>query len=47
FDPFLGSGQVAMISKEMGRHYLGFEIVARYYDFAKKRLAKNMYRIKA
>ncbi|MEO9309791.1 MAG: site-specific DNA-methyltransferase, partial [Nitrososphaera sp.] len=27
FDPFLGSGQVAMISKQMGRHYLGFEIV--------------------
>ncbi|MFN3655565.1 MAG: DNA-methyltransferase, partial [Candidatus Nitrosotenuis sp.] len=44
FDPFLGSGQVAMISKEMGRHYLGFEIVARYYHFAKKRLDKNLYR---
>lgn len=47
FDPFLGSGQVAMISKEMGRYYLGFEIVARYYDFAKKRLDKNLYRVKA
>lgn len=46
-DPFLGSGQVAMISKEMGRHYLGFEIVARYCDFAKKRLDKNLYRLKA
>lgn len=46
-DPFLGSGQVAMISKEMGRHYLGFEIVTRYYDFAKKRLDKNLYRLKA
>ncbi len=47
FDPFLGSGQVAMISKEMGRHYLGFEIVSKYYDFAKKRLDENLYRVKA
>lgn len=47
FDPFLGSGQVAMISKQLGRNYLGFEIVKKYYDFAKKRLDKNMYRVKA
>jgi site-specific DNA-methyltransferase (adenine-specific) len=47
FDPFLGSGQVAMISKEMGRSYLGFEIVTKYYDFAKKRLDENLYRVKA
>jgi site-specific DNA-methyltransferase (adenine-specific) len=47
FDPFLGSGQVAMISKQMGRNYLGFEIVKKYYDFAKKRLENNLYRVKA
>jgi site-specific DNA-methyltransferase (adenine-specific) len=47
FDPFLGSGQVAMISKQMGRNYLGFEIVPKYYGFAKKRLEKNLYRVKA
>jgi len=47
FDPFLGSGQVAMISKQMQRNYLGFEIVPKYYDFAKKRLDKNLYRVKA
>jgi len=47
FDPFLGSGQVAMISKQMGRNYLGFEIVPKYYVFAKKRLEKNIYRVKA
>jgi site-specific DNA-methyltransferase (adenine-specific) len=46
FDPFLGSGQVAMISKQMERNYLGFEIVKKYYDFAKKRLDKNLYRVK-
>jgi len=47
FDPFLGSGQVAMISKQMGRRYIGFEIVRKYYDFAKKRLDENIYRVKA
>lgn len=47
FDPFLGSGQVAMISKQMGRNYFGFEIVKKYYNFAKNRLEKNMYRVKA
>jgi site-specific DNA-methyltransferase (adenine-specific) len=37
-DPFLGSGQVAMVSKEKGRHFVGFEIVKEYHDFARKRL---------
>ena len=46
FDPFLGSGQVAVVSKKLGRRYLGFEIVKEYYKFAKKRLDKNMYRLK-
>lgn len=45
-DPFLGSGQVAVISKSMGRKYLGYEIVKKYYNFAKKRLDKNIYRLK-
>jgi site-specific DNA-methyltransferase (adenine-specific) len=45
-DPFLGSGQVAVISKMLGRRYLGFEIVKQYYDFANKRLQKNVYRLK-
>jgi len=47
FDPFLGSGQVAVLSKSLGRKYLGFEIVKEYYNFAKKRLDKNVYRIKS
>lgn len=47
FDPFLGSGQVAMIAKQMERSYLGFEIVKEYYNFAKKRLDGNIYRLKA
>jgi len=45
-DPFLGSGQVAVVSKSLNRNYLGFEIVKEYYNFAKKRLDKNIYRIK-
>jgi len=46
FDPFLGSGQVAVIGKSLNRKYLGFEVVKEYYNFAKKRLDKNVYRIK-
>ena len=46
-DPFLGSGQVAVLSKSMNRQFLGFEIVPEYYKFAKKRLDKNLYRIKS
>lgn len=45
-DPFLGSGQVAVVSKMLGRQYLGFEIVKEYFDFAKERLERDVYRIK-
>ena len=45
-DPFLGSGQVAVVSKMLGRKYLGFEIVKQYYNFASNRLRKNVYRLK-
>lgn len=45
-DPFLGSGQVAVIAKMMKRRYIGFEIVKKYYEFAKERLEKGVYRIK-
>ena len=41
FDPFLGSGQVAVVSKMLGRKYYGFEIVKEYYNFAKKRIKKS------
>ena len=37
-DPFLGSGQIALVAKQMKRKYLGYEIVKEYYDFAKRRL---------
>lgn len=37
-DPFLGSGQVAVVAKAKGRRYCGFEIVNEYYQFAQSRL---------
>lgn len=46
-DPFLGSGQVAVVSKMLKRKYVGFEIAKKYFDFAQKRLSENSYRIKA
>ena len=46
FDPFLGSGQVAVVSKIHERRFCGFEVVKDYYKFAKKRLDKNTYRLK-
>jgi len=45
-DPFLGSGQVAVVSKMLNRRYIGFEIVEEYFRFSKKRLEKDIYRIK-
>ncbi|MHA1813161.1 MAG: DNA-methyltransferase [Candidatus Thorarchaeota archaeon] len=45
-DPFLGSGQVAVVSKMLGRKYIGFEIVREYYEFAKQRLDSDLYRIR-
>ena len=46
-DPFLGSGQVAVVSKMEGRRYVGFEIVSEYYEFALERIQSGSYRIKA
>ena len=45
-DPFLGSGQVDVVSKMLNRQYIGFEIVKEYYEFAKERLEKNLYIIR-
>jgi site-specific DNA-methyltransferase (adenine-specific) len=40
-DPFLGSGTVAVAAKEMGRHYLGFEIVPEYFELAGERIERT------
>ncbi len=47
FDPFLGSGQVAVVSQRTGRHYTGIEIVPEYFEFAQERLQTGTYRIKS
>ena len=46
-DPFLGSGQVAVVSKLKKRHYIGFEIVPEYYKFAQDRIESGKYLIQA
>jgi len=38
FDPFLGSGTVAVVAKQENRHFLGFEIVPEYLAFAQENL---------
>ncbi|MEW6211529.1 MAG: site-specific DNA-methyltransferase [Acidobacteriota bacterium] len=38
-DPFTGSGTTACVAKETGRHFLGIELIPRYVEMAKKRVA--------
>jgi len=47
FDPFMGSGQVAVVSKLNNRQFFGFEVVREYYDFIQERLSTDQYRIDA
>jgi len=47
FDPFMGSGQVAVVSKLNDRRFFGFEIVDDYYEFINERLKSGRYRISA
>jgi site-specific DNA-methyltransferase (adenine-specific) len=37
-DPFVGSGQVPLVAKNMGRQYIGFEISEPIFNFAQQRL---------
>ena len=45
FDGFCGSGQVLYVAKEMGRKYIGAEIVPEVFEFAKKRIDTGQYLI--
>jgi len=38
-DPFLGSGTTAVAAKQLGRHFLGFEISEEYAKQARERIA--------
>lgn len=37
-DPFMGSGTVGKMCKELHREFIGIEIVQKYFDIAKKRI---------
>jgi|SRR3990170_264839 len=37
-DPFMGSGTTAVACKQLGRHFIGFEISKEFYELTKKRL---------
>lgn len=39
-DCFMGSGTTCVASKDIGRHFLGFEIEQKWYEIAKNRLNK-------
>lgn len=41
-DPFCGSGSTLVAAKNLGRHYLGFDLDAGYVETTKRRLADRM-----
>ncbi len=42
-DPFMGIGTTAIVSKKLGRKYLGFENVQKYVEIAEKTLKQIQY----
>lgn len=40
FDPFSGSGTTSVVSKRLGRNFIGTEISQKYVDIANERLSK-------
>lgn len=38
-DPFMGAGTTALVSKRLGRHFVGFDLVSKYVDLATQRVA--------
>ena len=42
-DPFIGSGTTAVACKQLGRHYIGFEINSKYCKIAERRLKNTVY----
>ena len=41
-DPFMGAGTTALVSKKLGRNYVGFELNEEYKKIADKRLNKTL-----
>ena len=46
FDPFMGSGTVAVSAKKNGRKYLGFELSQEYYKIIEDRLKRVSSEVK-
>ena len=45
-DPFMGSGTTAVAAKQLGRHYIGFELSPKYCEMARERIRKTTAPIK-
>lgn len=43
FDPFLGSGTTAVVSRRLGYDFVGCEIVPEYYEHIKTRLDNTLF----
>jgi site-specific DNA-methyltransferase (adenine-specific) len=39
-DPFMGTGTTGLVSKELNRNYIGFELQKEYIDLAEKRISE-------
>ena len=39
-DPFLGSGTTAVVTRKLGRNFIGIELNPKYVEMARRRLAK-------
>ena len=39
-DPYMGSGTTAVAAKELGKHFLGFEVDEKYHKRAIQRIAE-------
>jgi len=42
-DPFIGSGTTAVVARQLGRNFIGFEINSEYVKLAEKRLAQQVF----
>jgi len=44
-DPFLGSGTTALAAIETGRRYIGIEIMPKYFELARKKIASHQSKL--
>ena len=40
-DPYMGSGTTAVAAKQLGRHYIGYEINPEYYEISLRRIKET------